>query len=202
MKHLTIGTVLGLTLALGCTAASADTVLRAPGMPVLAGCVSGGTHAGGLWTIPTGPGENFELINADVQDPSGGAYLDPSGRYVTVNVMTGWYTIVNIAQYNTETWELAASNAFYGDHFDLVATDMDWDPVDRRPYGCFHTADGKGYFWGYADYSVKDSEASTQIAPLTTLLSGVACTSDGQFYGIQETGELVKIDKPRARWKL
>lgn len=72
-----------------------------------------------------------------------------------------------------------------------LATDMDYDVIDDRAYGCFY-GDGITTVWGYMDPKTGNV---TEIAPLATELVAVAIDGRGKAYGIDENGTLVTINK-------
>lgn len=80
------------------------------------------------------------------------------------------------------------------DDIPLLATDVAFDPVSGRIYGCFS---GEYYgevyrHWGYLDI---ESRSVVKIADLGLSYRGVAIDKLGQAYGIDLSGNLYKIDK-------
>ncbi|MDE6648422.1 MAG: choice-of-anchor J domain-containing protein [Muribaculaceae bacterium] len=129
-------------------------------------------------------------------------------RFLTENAQTGGGFFTDRYYYMTYysedyfTGEMAVYTSVYdknsGEEVDgisqgmeALATDMDYDPIDDRAYGCFY-GDGSTTVWGYMD--PKTGEV-VQLAPLSDELAAVAINDRGYAYGITSEGVLVSINK-------
>ena len=78
---------------------------------------------------------------------------------------------------------------------EAIATDISYDPIDDRAYGCFY-GDGSTTMWGYMD---PKSGQVVEIATLGSELAAVAINDRGAAYGITSEGVLVSINKRTGR---
>lgn len=87
------------------------------------------------------------------------------------------------------------------DDLPIEATDVAYDPVSGKVYGCF-SGDYYGdiyLHWGYLDIAARKV---VKIADLEFSFRGVAIDKLGQAYGIDLEGNLYKIDKETAELTL
>jgi len=103
------------------------------------------------------------------------------------------------AIFDKNDWTLLAEVGDYGE-YERVCSDMTYDPITERFYGCFLTSDQSKWVLGYMQFD-KTNPATTinKVVDLSTLevsLNGLAADADGVLWGIRnDNGALVKIDK-------
>lgn len=167
---------------------------------------------------PTGSAVQFEsvlLYSEDWQYDDYGVYtfsaqspISFKERFLTENAQTGGGFFTDRYYYMTYysedyfTGEMTVYTTVYdkdsGEEVDgisqgmeALATDMDYDPIDDRAYGCFY-GNGDSTMWGYMN---PNTGQVVQIAPLSQELVAVAIDESGQAYGITSDGTLVSINK-------
>lgn len=119
----------------------------------------------------------------------GGCYHD--GRYSVITYYdTMGAIIASYIEYDTETWKEVKhyNNVGAGS----IAVDMAYDPVSQNIYGCFINDTRNGYVFGQLDTNTGQRIA---ISNLNGPLFAIGCTSQGQLYGVDYAGYLVRIDK-------
>lgn len=91
----------------------------------------------------------------------------------------------------------------------MIALCVERDPVTDKVYGQFYNDEGFYGVWGYVDYRngvrtairdvqytyVEDEDGAQYVDDPGELLYVLGVTADGQYYGVQWDGMLVKIDK-------
>lgn len=90
----------------------------------------------------------------------------------------------------------------------MIATCVERDPATERIYGQFYNDEGFYAVWGYVDYrsGVRTAIRNTSFTTIEEdgelyvddpgeLLYVLGATAEGQYYGVQWDGMLVKIDK-------
>ena len=119
----------------------------------------------------------------------GGCYHD--GRY---SVITYYETmgaiITSYYEYDAETWDEVKhyNNVGVGS----IAVDMAYDPVSHDIFGCFINDTRDGYVFGTLD---PNTGVRNAVSNLRGPIFAMACNSQGQLYGVDSEGRLVKIDK-------
>lgn len=95
---------------------------------------------------------------------------------------------------NTDTWGAGKRIASDDDlPIGLGASDVAYNPVDKKVYGCFvkEESEGTGYVFGTADYV---NLKRTKIADLPDQWNAFAIDSKGTGYAIDMNGQLLKVD--------
>lgn len=115
----------------------------------------------------------------------GGVYAN--GKLYVINNNTSKLTC-----FNPETWEMTEIAAVGGSFSGQWATDLAWDPVGDRVYGCFIT--------GWDEYAVGTIDLTTaQVTRLKDLgefyFHVLVSTPAGDLYGIGTDGVFYSIDK-------
>lgn len=122
------------------------------------------------------------------------SFYDGDGKVYSMHkVAYGSYVIgYDLYVYDAETGSNLDVVEF--DDIPLLATDVAFDPVSGRIYGCF-SGDYYGdvyRHWGYLDI---ESRSVVKIADMDLSYRGVAIDKLGQAYGIDLNGNLYKINK-------
>lgn len=147
--------------------------------------------------MPSDPFTFTKLAVGDSQNMNGNGGAVMIGDkyhaiYWTVD-MFGIYALYYV--YDTKTWTLQKQSTI--DTPGLVATDLAYDRINNKVYGCFLRDDLTGYELGTIDYSsgwpVKQSIGNI---PLMVIALGV--NSAGELYGICEDGVLYRFDTATA----
>lgn len=122
----------------------------------------------------------------------GGFYRD--GHYYCMSYWTamGYYYVTTLSEWDTTTWELVSSKRT---EIDEVASDMTYDPVTKKVYGCFMksgSASGNySYEWGTLNIETAKREI---ISSLPERLGAVAADGKGAIYCIGASGTLYSIE--------
>lgn len=130
-------------------------------------------------------------------------FLNGCGFYDGDNTYTGVYYYVSnnavsscfILGYDLTTGEEIQRTQLFGDAMiPMIAWSVDRDPTTGEVYGFFYADDGASMVWGKADY---ESGIRTAIKSYSfdDVCEYLCCTSAGQFYGINEDGDIVAINK-------
>lgn len=141
------------------------------------------------------PDISFTTLATDERlDASGGAvWVDGSLHVFSLNVMAGQVNGANKYEWDTSSWTVTKTLDDLWSS--ATATDLTYDPIDGRVYGQFHNEDMTDLYWGYVNLT---TGSSTHIGRLGVQLVAVAATPEGEIYGIDHRGVLVKIDKENA----
>ena len=144
----------------------------------------------GIYNIPVAEGQEWECIAPYVDALGGGVAVN--GTYYAVSYYESWLgRSASITTYDMETWD-------YIDEVDcdltLLASDVTYDPVTGRVYGCFYDETLSSLSFGYVDY---DTQTRTVIRPLDydTYIAAIAADKNGNLFGIKDIGTVCSIDK-------
>lgn len=144
----------------------------------------------GLYSFSGDPEAAPELV-AQIDMLKG--FENGNGRYFGIFLnfgMDGSRTAL-LSEYNTDDWTLVRRE--YCDP-GLSFTDVAVDPTSGEVYGCYYNPETDGYSWGVANF---EAQTRTLIKDLDAdyYLYVVACDGDGQYYAIDNTGMILKINK-------
>lgn len=147
----------------------------------------------GVYALPADNGDGIALVQRDNRlfADGGGVYVD--GRYYLTDYSSFSTdgTISFRAFDVTGGWSLLYERTLTD--LSSIASDLAYDPVSDRIYGCFSDSEGSGnYFFGTLDPL---TGRSTKIADLKEELLVVACNRLGQVYGVGAYGMLYAVDK-------
>jgi hypothetical protein len=134
-----------------------------------------------------------KYLNTEYPVNAGGYFTDEGKFVYTSYVMDswGWDYEVKTFVINTETWTVEQTidqGSLYA-----MATDLAYDPIEKVAFGAFYSGDDDTTIWGYMDPA--NDYAVTQIATMNSNLVAVAANAQGEIYGFDSKGYLVKIDK-------
>ena len=142
---------------------------------------------------PTAPSfTNVSGVAAGLNAVGGGFFRN--GHYYALSYWTsmGFYYVTTLNEWDATTWELVRSTRT---EVEEAASDMTYDPVTDKVYGCFmkeETVNGAyAYEWGTFD---TETAKRTIIADLPERLGAVAADGKGRIYGIGARGSLYSID--------
>lgn len=162
-------------------------------------------HGEGLYTLNTANPASVKLVKQGIRGYGGGTYAqgvfyasnyteDESGRFLTMPV--------KLSPYSAETW--TADTVYRGFAFSSIASDMTFDPVTQRVYGCFYDEDynlcqtlGRLRL-GPADATWGLLFGSDAIGQLPERMVALTASLAGQLYGIGQSGQFYLIDKYTA----
>ena len=189
-KYLLVG---ALALTSTCLASAADPVIYGSVVNAEAWTI---TDAGkiGLYKIPTAADQSFELVKAGVNAEYGGVLADNS-YYAGYEKSSFLGTTPTIVTYDVETWEQKSS---IGTEQYCLATDVTYDPVGKKVYGCFKNASGDGYQFGTINYKFLSVD---RLGSLNTEWWSLAADVDGTIYGFAKTATgsaLYKLNKNKG----
>lgn len=142
---------------------------------------------------PTAPSfTNVSGVSAGFNAVGGGFFRN--GHYYALAYWTsmGFYYVTTLNEWDATTWELVRSTRT---EVEEAASDMTYDPVTDKVYGCFMketTVNGAyAYEWGTFD---PETAQRTIIADLPERLGAVAADGKGHIYGIGARGSLYSIE--------
>ena len=143
----------------------------------------------GMYTF-TAPAYTSTLVKQEDDLVANGGGVLVGDTYYLTNFYTYYgYNFVYFERYNPETWE------FLGDtkaSMQEVATDLAYDPITDKVYGCFVSDSGNGYVWGTIDLT---EGKRTQLGFCDNPLLAIAASNEGIIYGIDGKGNLYTVDK-------
>lgn len=193
-------------LGAGATADAALAAETADRVPTIYGSVIYATGWGdlahppyGIYAITNGDATQHEAVKLDPKlfANGGGVYID--GKYHLIQHTTYADGIsVALRTYDVnDGWRLLREK--YLDTTGAIATDLAYDPTEDRIYGCFglsSSGEVRTYRLGILDEYAGEVE---EIAPLDEELLTLACSRDGELYGIGAYGNLYHVDKQTAK---
>lgn len=160
-----------------------------PGSAPVFGCTLSSPYS--LISLPTdGESTNVTTITTDENlYANGGAVCDGTTYYSVNSANNGWYTFTTIYKFDAETWEYAGlKNA----DSSAISTDMAYDAITGKIFGCFKNDSGTGYVFG----TLNPADASRQaIKDLDEPWNACAVSKDGTLYAISMAGKLYTVNK-------
>ena len=145
----------------------------------------------GIYSFPAASGSPVQEVvrNNSLNANAGGVLVDD--KYCFVNFfdtgMGGIFAYYYV--YDTEDWSRVRSNRV---QLTSIATDLTYDAVSRKVYGCFLNDNLDGYLFGV--FSTEDGSVSP-VGNLSGPLFAVAANAAGEVYGIDGSGRLLLINK-------
>ncbi len=143
-------------------------------------------------------GYDRQLVMQDPYlDASGGGVMTDDFYFCTSEMDFGSWTSVTHYIFNPDTWQEIESLA--DGYSGAVATDMTYDPLTAKVYGCFNNDSEDGYVYGTLD--VTNGERF-EIAAID--IPWIACSVDkgGNLYAVDMTGDLFKVKKENGQTTL
>ena len=147
-----------------------------------------------MWSFPLVASDVVtftKVADAEINANGGGVCVD--GTYHFITTSTSYYSdeiYTYYSSYNAKTWaQLTFSQVDNG----LTATDLAYDPTTDLVYGCFYTDDLSGFELAAINFDEGFKRSIIQLG--TGHFIGMACSNDGQLYGISWNNQLYKIDK-------
>lgn len=157
----------------------------------------------GIYRIPIKASQTLDLLrNTDDMLSSfrGGASSDRYYvmAYYGTTIQNGENLCLN-AVFDRNDWSLLAVAGDYG-QYERMSSDMTYDPVLDRFYGCFLNRTQSKWVLGYIKIDPAAVSSSldhvTEVCELEVSLNGLAADKNGTLWGIRnDNGDLVKIDK-------
>lgn len=148
----------------------------------------------GIYRLPINGGDGVRVVRRNESLHANGGGVLKNGKYyfiICYNSLWGTkFPYLSVAD-TENSWqpvgeETAVPSGAY-------ATDMTYDAVTDKTYGCFHTSDAPvDYFFGTLDLETVDV---ANIAALTRPLVAVAADNSGRVFGIDDKGALSEINK-------
>ena len=174
---------------------SAALTTTAGGCTIYGSLLGGGGYGDdipyGIYSFPSTTASPVTAVveNSSLNANGGGVLVDD--KYCFVNFfdtgMGGIFAYYYV--YDTETWTKVRSNRV---QLSSVATDLTYDPVTKKVYGCFINDTQDGYVFGVMS---TDDGSVMPISALGTPLFCVAASNEGVIYAVDGTGRLIKLDK-------
>ncbi|MCM1319104.1 MAG: choice-of-anchor J domain-containing protein [Muribaculaceae bacterium] len=144
----------------------------------------------GIYSIPS-TGGDFTHITYGPFAQNGGVYQDGYYFYSFADYYGGFRVYYSfLYDGNQKNWPSASNKNGEQNDARLCADAIANNPVDNKAYGCFYTANEKGYELGVLD--IHEFTRST-ICTLTEGWSAAGFTADGTLYVIDKSGNLATI---------
>ena len=157
------------------------------------------TPAYGLYTIPTTSGVELTPIGL-TQVPLTQGWDNGSGTYYSTYLVTdysGYYVeSCHLTAFDTSDWSMLYDEEL--PDFSMYAFGAAEDPTTGEVYACCANATYNGYDWVKIDYAAKKVDVIYKEIPI--YFAAVGCDNKGQFYGVTELGNFVKIDKTTGEY--
>lgn len=158
----------------------------------------------GVYTVPTSADETFEMLIDSPNGNRGGVVKDGIYFCHTYENFMGMFNYYDIFGYDLSSG--AKVFEYNGPNVGCMTQGLAVDPTDNTVYGLFYREDGEGIRLATIDYKTAENDvAITAIADLEGRWNALACSSQGQLYGIQvdqdattnevKSSSLCKIDK-------
>ncbi len=139
-----------------------------------------------MYKIPTSASEEFvQLGGSSISANYGGVEID--GTYWAHTILSG--IMYYVRAYKTEDWSRTVNKS---SKIDRMATDLAYDPVGKKVYGCFYNSKQSAYEFGTIDYTTYDRPT---IAELKEGWNACACDAKGNLYAITMSGVLYSVNK-------
>lgn len=152
----------------------------------------------GLYRIPTTDGGEFTQLVAFVNSLDYGVIDNGQGTlagYYRTFDYDYYMEIPYLCLYDTETWDWLSNDYVYPAQ-NILSKFSALDPVTGKVYGLyFDSEDYTGSnptFWGYSSFA---GSSSTKVADLDRTLAAIGVDNAGQFYALDTSGMLCKLDK-------
>ena len=143
----------------------------------------------GMYTFTSPSYTTTQLKADDDLVPNGGGVL-VGDTYYCINFYSFYgYKFVYFERYNANTWE------FLNDEktsIQDVATDLTYDPITEKVYGCFVNDNDNGYVWATLNLETGKRQ---QIAPIDNSMIALAANAEGVIYGIDCDANLYTVNK-------
>ena len=159
-----------------------------PGSAPIYGCLLSNPYS--IILLPTdGTTTTVTSVASDENLNANGGAVCNGTTYYSINYSTGWFSFTTIYKFNAETWEYSGlKNANTSEQ----STDMAYDPLTEKIYGCFKDNSGTSYVFGTLDPEIVQRKA---IKTLDEAWNACAVAKDGTLYAITMSGKLYTVDK-------
>lgn len=147
---------------------------------------------GNLVSFPASALTSFTTLKSAAELDASGAAVYVDGRlYVyQLDILGGEINGARQYVWDAETWTLLDTRD--GLWSSQCATDLAYDPSTGKVWGQFYTESMDDLWWGSID---PETNTTVKIARMGIKLFAIACTQQGDVYGISNSGKLVKVDK-------
>lgn len=142
----------------------------------------------GMARVPLAEGEAFEFLLKADDVVAHGSGVEIDGIYYMLHQDAQTYERT-LRKYDAQTWQLLSETTAPAE---LFASAMTYCPQDGLVYGGFN--DG-------ADFGVADLKGDCKVKILQPgqYYNGLACDASGQVFGIDDDGDLYKIERPTGK---
>ena len=141
------------------------------------------------------------MKSSDLELFSGGAIFDGHFHYTSYYAPYPGYANVTLYDYDITTWQDPAYTSIYPQG-NIVSTDQAYDPITKKVYAYFYNPDDTtaSNQFGTIDYQTGNVSIIKNNEDL--LFVALACDNNGQLWGINNYGNLWKIDKTTGQTTL
>lgn len=156
--------------------------------------------APGIFSFSTASPDAFTQAMPGITVYGGGTIAD--GKYYAVYYKEEGsyiYFPVRLTVYDTNTW--TAEKEYASAAFTSIATDLAYDHMTKRIYGCFQNADySAAKTFGYLVFNENDGTYdSERIGDLPERMTALTVGADGTVYAISESGKFYTVDKSTGK---
>lgn len=149
---------------------------------------STGSHYG-MYTFTTPTYSNTLVAEDEYLTANGGGVLVGDVYYCVYTYQFYGFTFAYLEKYNANTWENIGEKSV---NKQSISTDMAYDPITEKVYGCFVNDYDNGYVWGTLNLA---DGSRTEIAPMSNVMIAIAASAEGIIYGIDSDANLYTINK-------
>lgn len=156
-----------------------------------------GEYHYGFYNLPTEAQGNFGDPIMELDRTYAYGYNDGNGHFYAVNAESlGYYTAYSCDELDPDTYEIIARDTFFGDEF--AGYDCAVDPTTGTVYASMIDENNRNW-WSIINLAEGIRE---DIAQPSVTLTAIACSPEGQFYGLGANGNLYSVDKATGKIKL
>lgn len=136
---------------------------------------------------------DYESILPGFAANGSGVFLDGKFNYVYkfIKDLGENGKIDLVYQYEVDLETLTVTGPIEVGH-EMIATDVTYDPVTGKIYGCFYSEDLTKFQFGTVDYT---SHTRSTLADLDMAYNALAADDDGTLYGVDMNGDFCEVNK-------
>lgn len=134
------------------------------------------------------------LADHNIGSFAGGAFYDDHFHYTYYYTPYQGYAYITLYDYDTNGWNMAGYQSVYSNS-KISSTDQAYDPVTGKVYGYFYDMSDSTSTVDFGTIDYATGAVTTIKADEGLLFVALAFDSTGQLWGINNFGNLWKIDK-------
>lgn len=154
----------------------------------------------GIYSFPASQDANISLVRKDNRLVANGAGTYIDGKYYMIGYRSGEYGEIGDICYRVfdvdAGWKQVREAPL--DYQVNIPTDLTYDPVTDKVYGCFWGSDGA---FTFATLNLLTGQPKP-IAPLSEQLVALAADATGSFYAVGISGNVFRLENDGSTVKL